>query len=181
MRYRVPCKQAPMHIITRQIRRTSTTPRSRTSDIKHACTNNEGRSKIFPWNNAGRQSDPNMKCTLVHIGPTMGGVLTLSKLSEAKKFLTSCHLLPEGSLCTVQAMTAILCLMAKTCKMPDNISRAMGHISDVLSHTAQQSNTRGNAESLLTLLKEMQMKLSAEMDSRFTMLKSKLTLPTVAQ
>ena len=104
-----------------------------------------------------------------------------SKLSEAKKFLTSCHLLPEGSPCTVQAMTAVLRLMAETCKMPDNVSRALGHVSDMLSHTAQQSNTGGNAESLPTLLKEMQMKLSDEMDSRFTALESKLTLPTHAQ
>ena len=71
--------------------------------------------------------------------------------------------------------------MAETCKMPDNVSRALGHVSDMLSHTAQQSNTGGNAESLPTLLKEMQMKLSDEMDSRFTTLESKLTLPTHAQ
>ena len=32
---------------------------------------------MVPWGNVGRQSDPNVRCTLVHVGPTMGGALTL--------------------------------------------------------------------------------------------------------
>ena len=35
------------------------------------------RSKIVPSNNSGEQSDPNVRCTLVHVGPTMRGALTL--------------------------------------------------------------------------------------------------------
>ena len=31
---------------------------------------------MVPWNNVGEQSNPNTKCTLVHVGPTMGGALT---------------------------------------------------------------------------------------------------------
>ena len=33
-----------------------------------------------PCNNAGRQSDPNVRRTLVHVGPTMGGIVTLPPL-----------------------------------------------------------------------------------------------------
>ena len=76
MGYRVPCKQAPTHIITRQVIRTNTTPRSRTSDIKHAHADNEGRRRENPLKHAGRQSDPNVRHTLVHVGPTMGGIVT---------------------------------------------------------------------------------------------------------
>ena len=36
----------------------------------------EGRSEAVPWNNNGEQSDPNVRCTLVHVGPTMEGALT---------------------------------------------------------------------------------------------------------
>ena len=35
------------------------------------------QGKAVPWNNAGRQSDPKVRHTLVHVGPTMGGALTL--------------------------------------------------------------------------------------------------------
>ena len=47
------------------------------------------RSKAIPWDNDGEQSDPNVRCTLVHVGPTMGGALTqveqLSKQNEGVK------------------------------------------------------------------------------------------------
>ena len=36
----------------------------------------KGRSEAVPWNNVGRQSDPNAERTLGHVGPTMGGVVT---------------------------------------------------------------------------------------------------------
>ena len=47
-------------------------------DIGHrTCTHKQRRKKQdSPRDNVGRQSDPNMKCTLVHVGPTMGGALT---------------------------------------------------------------------------------------------------------
>ena len=35
------------------------------------------RSEAVPWDNNGEQSDPNVRRTLVHVGPTMGGALTL--------------------------------------------------------------------------------------------------------
>ena len=40
------------------------------------------RSKAVPGNNDGEQSDPNVRHTLVHVGPTMGGALTLPPLRE---------------------------------------------------------------------------------------------------
>ena len=38
---------------------------------------NARRNETVPWNNAGRQSDPNTERTLGHVGPSMGGVMTL--------------------------------------------------------------------------------------------------------
>ena len=34
------------------------------------------QSKAVLWDNNGAQFDPNVKHTLVHVGPTMGGALT---------------------------------------------------------------------------------------------------------
>ena len=39
------------------------------------------QSKAVPWNNDGEQSDPNTKCTLIHVGPTMRGALTITVLA----------------------------------------------------------------------------------------------------
>ena len=33
-------------------------------------------SEAVPWDNAGRQSDPNVERTLGHVEPIMGGVMT---------------------------------------------------------------------------------------------------------
>ena len=37
---------------------------------------NEGEARQSPETMWGRQSDPNVRRTLVHVGPTMGGVVT---------------------------------------------------------------------------------------------------------
>ena len=34
------------------------------------------QSEAAPWDNAGEQSDSNVECTLGHVEPTMGGVVT---------------------------------------------------------------------------------------------------------
>ena len=41
------------------------------------------QSEAVPWDNNGEQSNPNVRCTLVHVGPTMGGALTLTFLTCA--------------------------------------------------------------------------------------------------
>ena len=63
-------------------RHTSTTLYHLTSDmrkrsIEKAWSRKQG--KEVPWNNDGEQSNPNTKRTLVHVGPTMGGVLTAGR------------------------------------------------------------------------------------------------------
>ena len=45
------------------------------------------QSKVVSWNNNGKQSDPNVKRTLVHVGPTMGGALTAGTLDKHKQWV----------------------------------------------------------------------------------------------
>ena len=51
--------------------------------------------KKVPCNNVGRQSDPNVRRTLVHVGPTMGGVVTVKILPLHHPLCSSLTLLAQ--------------------------------------------------------------------------------------
>ena len=68
--------------IRRSIRHTGTTPITRhricVATMKMAVNESTTRrSKAVPWDNVGRQSDPNVEHTLGHVEPTMGGDLDI--------------------------------------------------------------------------------------------------------
>ena len=58
------------------------------------------RNEAVPWNNDREQSNPNVKCTLVHVGPTMRGALTIYMLSHmAISGSRNPFLTPQGRSC----------------------------------------------------------------------------------
>jgi hypothetical protein len=100
-----------------------------------------------------------------------------SKYIEARKFLNTSQILPEGAPCTPRTVVNTLNLLAETYKMLDNIVKAMTHISEV----AQQINTQckgcANAQTVTGLIKEMQEALSKDIVQKLSTLESKLTTP----
>lgn len=104
-----------------------------------------------------------------------------TKYSDARKFLISVHLISENDACSTLTMANILRSLAMTYKMPENVSKTLGHVAEVLHHIEQKRSLDLNAKSLTDLIKEIQSNISAEMESKFTALESKLTHPSPAQ
>lgn len=100
---------------------------------------------------------------------------------EARKFLNGVHLLVEGAPCTTQSLICVLLLLAKTCKMPENVAKAISHIAELLQQVEHQRNKGESVKSIQEIVKELQSNLSAEMDSKLNELEKKLTLPSLAQ
>ena len=100
---------------------------------------------------------------------------------EARKFLNAVHLFPENAPCTAYSLVNVLHSLAKTCKMPENVARAIGHIAELLQHVEQLRSNEMNVKSLHEIVKELQSNLSAELDSKLSVLEKKLTLPSPAQ
>lgn len=71
--------------------------------------------------------------------------------------------------------------MAATYKMPKNVTKAIGHVAEVLTLTGTHPDGDENAKSHLDIVKDIQIKLSTKMDSKFTVLEKKLTLPSPTQ
>ena len=104
-----------------------------------------------------------------------------NKYIEARKFLNAHRLLTESAPCTVQTLANVLKALAETYKMPENVAKALSHVSEALQHTEQNSRDSQRTETLPELIKELQNNLSAEMDSKLNALEKKLTLPSAAQ
>ncbi|KAN0128351.1 hypothetical protein V8E53_013856 [Lactarius tabidus] len=61
-------------------------------------------------------------------------------------------------------MAGVLFGLAKSCKMPDKLARALSHIAEILQHIKRQKLTGDKDKSLPELLKDLQSNLSSEMD-----------------
>ena len=66
--------------------------------------------KKVPCNNVGRQSDPNLRRTLIHVGPTMGGVVTLPP-PQVERPCSMTHR-STRKLWMVRALQSLILLMA---------------------------------------------------------------------
>ena len=102
-------------------------------------------------------------------------------LTEARKILNAYHLLPENAPCTAQTLACVLHTLAKTYKMPENVSRVINHVAELMHYADQQRSRSENENTLRDVVKDLQSNLSAEMDSKLLALEKKLNLPSSAQ
>ena len=55
-------------------------------------------------------------------------------LAEARKTLSTFHLLPENAPCTAQTLACVLHTLAKSYKMSENIAKVISHVAELLHH-----------------------------------------------
>ena len=99
----------------------------------------------------------------------------LNKYLEARKFLNTLQVLPEGAPCTPQTVAETLLALAETYKLPENITKALVHVSEVAKHIDIQCQGCTSAKMVPELIKELQGNLSKELDQKLGALESKLT------
>ena len=98
-----------------------------------------------------------------------------NKYLEARKFLSTLQVLPEGAPCTTQIVAEMLIALVETYKLPDNITKALVHVSEVAKHVDNQCQGCANTKRIPELIKELQGNLSKELDQKLSALESKLT------
>ena len=104
-----------------------------------------------------------------------------NKYVDARKFLSTHQLLVENSPYSPLGLANAIDAMAETYRMPKNVTKALGDITEALQHIEQVTQEDGRFKALLKLIKELQSNLSLEMDNKLTTLEKKLTLLTTAQ
>lgn len=73
-------------------------------------------------------------------------------------------------------------MMAERYRMPDNVAKALGHVAVAIHHLEPQQKQKCESTTTLpALIKELQAGLSAELDSKLSLLEKKLTLSLPAQ
>ena len=102
-------------------------------------------------------------------------------LTEARKTLNAYHLLPENAPCTVQTLACVLHTLAQTYKMPENMSRVINHVAELMHYADQQRSRNESENALRDVVKDLQSNLSAKLDSKLLALEKKLNLPSPAQ
>ena len=98
-----------------------------------------------------------------------------NKYLEARKFLSTLQVLPEGAPCTTQIVAEMLIALVETYKLPDNITKALVHVSEVAKHVDNQCQGCANTKRIPELIKELEGNLSKELDQKLSTLESKLT------
>lgn len=98
-----------------------------------------------------------------------------NKYLEARKFLNTLQVLPEGAPCTPRTVAEMLLALAETYKLPENITKALVHVSEVAKHIDIQCQGCTSAKMVPELIKELQGNLSKELDQKLGVLESKLT------
>lgn len=104
-----------------------------------------------------------------------------SKYLDARKYLSAHQLLEKNSPCMAPSIANAIVTLAETYRMPENVAKVLGHITEVLWHTEQPTQEVNKLKALTELIKELQNNLSAEMDNKLTVLERKLTLLSSAQ
>lgn len=101
-----------------------------------------------------------------------------NKYTEARKFLNTLQVMPEGALCTPQTIAKALNTLVDTYKLLDNISKVLLSMSEVVNQLDNLGQGCTNAKLVPELLKEMQGNFSKELDRKLGALETKLTSST---
>jgi hypothetical protein len=121
-------------------------------------------------------SNPNKVCTR-SAADAQAQVKQSSKYNNARTFLSTYHLLTENALCTAQAIVGVLHLKAKRYRMPDNVTKALGHVTEAIQCIDHQTQKCESTNSIPRLIKGLQSSLSTEIDRKLGTLKKRLTMP----
>ena len=100
------------------------------------------------------------------------------KYKEARKLLSSYHLLAENAPCTPQTLASVLLLMAETCKMPKSVAKALTQLAEISQQLDAPCPSCANGKPLPELIKAMQVDINAEIDKKLAEMVQKLpTMP----
>ena len=103
------------------------------------------------------------------------------KYKEARKILSSLHLLAENAPCTLQTLASVLLLMAETCKMLENVAKALTQLVELSQQLVAQCPSCVNGKPLPELIKAIQDDISAGLDKKWLELTQNLPAVPPAQ
>ncbi|KAF8271796.1 hypothetical protein EI94DRAFT_1697817 [Lactarius quietus] len=103
------------------------------------------------------------------------------KYAEARKYLNVNQILPKGAPCTPRAVANTLITFVGTYKIPDNISKALVHISEVAQQVDHEVDSQCqqcvNAQTIPDLLKELEGNFSKVLEQKLSVLEEKIVAP----
>ena len=100
------------------------------------------------------------------------------KYKEARKLLSSYHLLAENTPCTPQTLASVLLLMAETCKMPESVAKALTQLAEISQQLDTPCLSCANGKPLPELIKAMQVDINTKIDKKLAEMVQKLpTMP----
>ena len=100
-----------------------------------------------------------------------------NKYNDARKFLSTNHLMAENTPCTTQTLAGVLLLMANNYRMPDNVAKALKHTAEVLQHTDRQCQGCASATEVPQLIRKLQEDLSADLKLKLNVIEQKIASP----
>lgn len=103
------------------------------------------------------------------------------KYKEARKFLSTHHLLAEHAPCTPQTLASVLLLMSETCKMPESVAKALAQLAELSLHLDAHCPSCDNGRMLPELIKDLQGGINAELNKKWSELEQKLPTTSPAQ
>ena len=116
------------------------------------------------------------------VDPSASAPATQSdKYREARKTLSSLHLLAENAPCTPQTLASVLLLMAETCKMPENVARALTQLAELSQQLEAQCPSCISGKPLPQLIRDIQDDISAEFNKKWAELSQKIPATSPAQ